>query len=76
MTHDQVGRVREADKGGLEVYVNYLVSKADYNFKNRKIILDCANGAAFDVAPKVFERLGAKVISIGDSPNGVNINLN
>lgn len=76
VTHDQVGRVREADKGGLEVYVNYLVSKADYNFKNRKIILDCANGAAFDVAPKVFERLGAKVISIGNSPNGVNINLN
>lgn len=39
-----------------------------------RIVLDCANGAAYRVAPKVFEELGAEVFLIGASPNGVNIN--
>jgi phosphoglucosamine mutase len=39
-----------------------------------KIVLDCANGAAYKVAPEVFEELGAEVISLGVSPNGENIN--
>ena len=39
-----------------------------------KIVLDCANGAAYKLAPKVFEELGAEVFCIGNSPNGVNIN--
>lgn len=38
------------------------------------MVLDCANGASYKVAPKVYERLGARVITVGDSPNGVNIN--
>ena len=64
VTHDQVGRVREADKGGLEVYVNYLVSKADYNFKNRKIILDCAN-INLNCGSTQPRKLQEKVISEG-----------
>jgi hypothetical protein len=39
-----------------------------------KIVLDCANGAAYRVAPLVFEELGAEVIKIGVQPNGLNIN--
>ncbi len=39
-----------------------------------KIVLDCANGAAYKVAPLVFEELGAKVIKIGVTPDGLNIN--
>jgi len=39
-----------------------------------KIVVDCANGAAYDVAPNVFHELGAEVISIGIEPNGRNIN--
>ncbi len=39
-----------------------------------KIVVDCANGAAWDIAPKVFHELGAEVISCGISPNGFNIN--
>lgn len=39
-----------------------------------KIVLDCAHGATYQVAPCVFEELGAEVITIGTSPNGVNIN--
>ena len=40
------------------------------------ILLDCANGATYSVAPKVFEELGAKVTTIGTDPDGVNINQN
>ncbi len=39
-----------------------------------KIVLDCANGAAYKVAPAVFEELGAEVIPLGVKPNGTNIN--
>ena len=40
------------------------------------ILLDCANGATYSVAPKVFSELGAKVETIGSSPDGININQN
>ena len=40
------------------------------------ILLDCANGATYSVAPKVFEELGAEVHAIGSSPDGININQN
>ena len=39
-----------------------------------KIVVDCAHGAAYHVAPPVFHELGAEVISIGAAPNGFNIN--
>ncbi|MGN7612683.1 phosphoglucosamine mutase [Magnetococcales bacterium HHB-1] len=39
-----------------------------------RVVLDCANGAAYKVAPRVFWELGAEVIAIGDQPNGININ--
>lgn len=44
------------------------------SFKGMKIVLDCANGATYKVAPSVFRELGAEVFVIGASPNGVNIN--
>jgi phosphoglucosamine mutase len=46
----------------------------DVRLKGLKIILDCSNGATYDIAPKVFAELGASVISIGDHPDGLNIN--
>jgi len=46
----------------------------DICFEGMKIVLDCANGAAFRVAPLVFEELGAEVIKIGVEPDGTNIN--
>ncbi len=39
-----------------------------------KIVLDCSNGATYDIAPKVFTELGAEVVAIGDQPDGLNIN--
>jgi len=46
------------------------------SFDGMKIVLDCANGAAYSVAPIVLAELGAEVIPIGVSPNGININAN
>lgn len=44
------------------------------NLKGMRVVVDCAHGATYHVAPSVFEELGAKVISIGTNPNGLNIN--
>jgi phosphoglucosamine mutase len=46
------------------------------NFEGIRLVLDCANGAGYQVAPQVFEELGAEVITIGCSPDGTNINEN
>ena len=45
------------------------------NLRGLKIVLDCAHGATYHVAPKIFSELGAEVIAIGNEPNGFNINL-
>jgi len=47
----------------------------DMDLRGLKVVLDCANGATYKVAPLVFHELGAEVTAIGDKPNGVNINL-
>lgn len=44
------------------------------DFKGLKVVLDCANGAAYHIAPHVFSEMGAEVIAIGDDPDGLNIN--
>ncbi|MBI5744873.1 MAG: phosphoglucosamine mutase [Elusimicrobia bacterium] len=46
-----------------------------FTLKGLKILLDCANGAAYKIAPRIFRDLGAKVKVIGDKPNGKNINM-
>lgn len=46
----------------------------EFSLRGKKIVIDCAHGAAYDVAPHVFHELGAEVIAIGASPNGFNIN--
>jgi phosphoglucosamine mutase len=46
----------------------------EFTLRGRKIVVDCAHGAAYDVAPHVFHELGAEVVAIGASPNGFNIN--
>ena len=48
-------------------------SKTDH-LKGIKIVLDCANGASYKAAPYLLRELGAKVITIGIEPNGLNIN--
>ena len=46
------------------------------NLKNLKIVIDCANGASYKAAPQLFRSLKAKIILIGNKPNGFNINKN
>jgi phosphoglucosamine mutase len=57
-------------------YVVYVKSTfpIDYTLDGLRIVLDCAHGAAYKVAPAVFEELGAEVIVLGNQPNGTNIN--
>ncbi len=55
-------------------YVRFLADVSDYRFAGLRLLLDCANGAAYQAAPELFERLGAEVDVIAASPNGMNIN--
>ena len=68
-----VGRIID-HFGGRNRYIGYLISMAKHSFGDLRIGLDCANGAAFMIAPAVFRALGATVVTIGDEPDGLNIN--
>jgi|TARA_B110001452_G_scaffold159768_1_gene132938 phosphoglucosamine mutase len=70
-----LGRVKRLEDAN-EKYIKILKSnfKKDFSLKGIKIVLDCANGAGYKAGPKLFTSLGAKVISIGVKPNGLNIN--
>lgn len=58
-------------------YLKHLIENVgDLDLSGKKIVLDCANGAASDLAPEVFRRLGAEVVAINRFPDGRNINLN
>ena len=59
---------------GRNRYIGYLISIASSSYKNLKIGLDCANGAAWNIANAVFSSLGAQTYVIGNEPNGLNIN--
>ncbi|HWR44443.1 phosphoglucosamine mutase [Sporomusa sp.] len=58
----------------LEEYVDYAVGTVEHSLSGLKIVLDCANGAAYEAAPAAFRKLGAEVIVLNDRPDGVNIN--
>ena len=55
-------------------YIDYLKSIVNVDFKGLKVVLDCANGAAYKVAPTIFNELGANVVTINSEPDGNNIN--
>jgi phosphoglucosamine mutase len=69
-----IGRVREL-RGAPEDYLRELHTRfVDLDLSGVDVLLDCANGATFHVAPEIFRRLGAKVSVIADEPDGRNIN--
>ncbi|MDR7087740.1 phosphoglucosamine mutase [Aeromicrobium panaciterrae] len=70
-----VGRIGDSH-AGVGAYIKHLVASAPGRLDGLTIVLDCANGAAYETGPKVFEELGAKVIAIHAEPDGLNINLN
>jgi phosphoglucosamine mutase len=59
-------------------YIEYIKSTLPkgINFEGIKIVVDCANGAAYKITPSLLRELGAEVISINDKPDGININMN
>ncbi|CAA0081614.1 Phosphoglucosamine mutase [Zhongshania aliphaticivorans] len=73
----QLGKVRRIDDAAGR-YIEYCKSTAQtgLSLAGLKIVLDCANGATYHVAPAVFAELGAEVIVMGVSPDGLNINAN
>jgi len=73
----QLGNAKRLD----EVLGRYIVHVKGffhnkYDLEGLKLVVDCANGAAYKVAPMIFEEMGAEVVSLGVKPNGQNINLN
>ncbi|MGL4797636.1 MAG: phosphoglucosamine mutase [Paraclostridium sp.] len=74
-TGDKVGR-KLHQHDAVRDYVDYLKSIVNIDLTGVKVVLDCANGAAYKVGPMVFEELGATVISINNNPDGNNINDN
>ncbi len=67
------GGVRELN-GGLDDYLRALESAFPLDLAGRHVVLDCGHGATYRAAPAIFERLGAKVETIGIEPDGRNIN--
>ena len=74
---NKIGKVRRIDDA-VDKYVDFCKSTVDssFNLNSLKIVLDCAHGATYQVAPKVFSALGAEVVTINNKPDGLNINHN
>jgi len=68
----KAARISDAKGRYIEFCKNTL--SEDISFSGLSLVIDSANGAAYEVAPKVFKELGAEVYSIADSPDGLNIN--
>jgi len=72
---ENIGRIEY--RGDLiNQYIDFVCSTTDERFDGMRVVLDCANGAAYEAMPAVLRRLGAKVKIIHALPNGVNINDN
>jgi phosphoglucosamine mutase len=71
----ELGRAKRLDDAAGR-YIEFCKStfSNDFTLKGMKIVVDAANGAAYQIAPKVFHELGADVIAIGCTPDGLNIN--
>lgn len=73
MTGEKVGRVTYR-QDGLQDYVDHLYESIDGDLTGLRVCIDCANGAAAEVAKKLFPRMGADCTFLGIEPDGANIN--
>lgn len=76
ITGERLGRCIKEELEAQQIYIDHLKETFDGSLSGYKIVLDCANGAAFPVAPLVYNELGAEVVIIGNQPDGTNINDN
>jgi len=76
-SHSELGKASRIDdaRGRYIVFLKNTFPK-DYTLEGTKVVLDCAHGATYRVAPDTFFELGAEVTSLFDEPNGENINAN
>ena len=74
-TNDRVGQL-EYRHTLLDEYIGFVLQTTDIRLDGMKIVLDCANGAAYEAMPTILSELGAELILVGVEPNGVNINDN
>jgi phosphoglucosamine mutase len=72
-TGADVGRIRPLE-GATTRYVDHLVATAPHSLDGIKVVVDCANGAAYAAAPAALRRAGAEVVAIAAEPDGWNIN--
>ncbi len=75
VSSSELGKAKRLDDAAGR-YIEFCKStfSNDFTLKGMKIVVDAANGAAYQIAPKVFHELGADVIAIGCAPDGLNIN--
>ena len=66
----------EDDLISHERYINFLADSVDTDLSGLKVVLDCSNGASFEVAPKLFQKLGAQVFCYNCNHTGHDINVN
>ena len=71
----ELGKARRLDDAAGR-YIEFCKSTIDFStdLKGLRILVDCANGAAYHIAPDVFHELGAEVVAVGNAPDGLNIN--
>lgn len=74
ITGDRLGRCLEAEEDAMALYAEFLKRTADVDLTGMKLVIDCANGASYKVAEKVFREMGAEVTAIHNQPDGMNIN--
>jgi len=75
VSSDELGKVERAkDAAGRYIEFCKRALPNSISLKGLRIVVDCANGATYHVAPDVFKELGAEVIAIGNTPDGININ--
>ncbi|UJS22587.1 phosphoglucosamine mutase [Thiothrix winogradskyi] len=75
VSSDELGKVERAkDAAGRYIEFCKRALPNSVSLKGLRIVVDCANGATYHVAPDVFGELGAEVIAIGNTPDGININ--
>lgn len=72
---DKLGKKLHIDNND-RLYIDFLKKSVEIDLSGMKVVLDCANGASSYIAPVVFEELGAEVIAINCTPDGININNN
>jgi phosphoglucosamine mutase len=75
MNSAQLGKARRVDDAAGR-YIEFCKSTFpnELDLRGLKLVVDCAHGAAYHVAPKVFHELGAEVVAVGATPDGININ--